>query len=347
MKFLTSLLVLASGTAATPLRASRTAKLPAKTIFQFNETGTWLENLAVRPNGDLLLTMLSPSASIWTLKRPYSSAPSPALLHTFDNATGVGGIAETTPDTYVVVAAAFSGPGQPIAGTAAAYSVSFQPQTHNPNHGPASPSPSVHKIADIPEAQLLNGVASVGSTTVLIADSYAGVLYRLDTANGHYAVILRVPELSAPTGATLPFGVNGLKVHANHVYWSNSGTTTLYRVAIDAYGYPAPAPATKTVQVQTVAKLDAPFIDDIAIDVRGVLFAATNADNKVDAVRPDGTVSTVVGGAADDTVAGDTAVAFGRTPLDRGVIYVTTSGTLPGGGTEPAKVVAVNRAGFC
>ncbi|KAI4861183.1 hypothetical protein F4820DRAFT_434608 [Hypoxylon rubiginosum] len=357
MKFAKALLALASGlslAASSPLHVYRNETgLPAKTIFQFNQTGTWLENLAVRPNGDLLMTMLTPSASLWTLKRPYSPHPEASLVHTFSGATGLNGITETSPDTFVLLSAEYSGVGEPVAGSFAVWEVSFR-------RGPSSSStPSIRKITDFPEAQLANGIASVPSCEsdiVLVGDSFAGSLWRIDTRTGaREPLIQQAPSMSAPAGGALPIGINGLKVRAGYAYWSNSAQVAVYRTRIDGHGYlAAPAPSataadgTAVVVEETVATLDgSPFVDDFAFDNRGLLWAATNGDNKVDVVRVgDGFVETVVGGAEEDTVAGDSAVAFGRTALDRDVLYVTTSGTLPNSRTEPAKVVAVNRAGF-
>ncbi|KAI1370642.1 hypothetical protein F4677DRAFT_437725 [Hypoxylon crocopeplum] len=343
MKFVNTLLAFASSfsslAAASPLHANHTnLPLSAKTIFQFNQTGTWIENVAVRPNGDLLMTMLGPSASVWTLKQPYSATPEASLVHTFaDGATGLNGIAETSPDVFVVLGAHYTGVGAPDQGSFKAWELAFT--------GP-SRSAAVRKIADLTDAQLANGVAAVsscgrGHDIVLISDSFAGALWRLDTQTGEYETVMRVPEMAAPAGGASPIGINGLKVHNGFAYWSNSAKVAIYRTRIDEHGYPAP-----NVTVETVAQLDSPFVDDFAFDARGLLWAATNGDNKVDVVRLDGSFETVVGGAAEDTVGGDSAVAMGRTLLDRHVVYVTTSGTLPNNHTEPAKVVAVDRAGF-
>ncbi|KAI1101369.1 hypothetical protein F4804DRAFT_344045 [Jackrogersella minutella] len=336
MKLAASLLALAGLAAASPFhvyRATNSSSLPAKTIFQFNETGTWLENVAVRPNGDLLLTMLSPSASLWTLKKPYAPDPEMSLVHRFQGGEpGLVGIAETTPDVFVLVAADFVAVGEPAPGSYAVWEVSLR----------GGAAPAVRKVADFPEARLANGAAHVpGGDVVLVADSFAGALWRLDTRTGRRESVLAVPEMAAPPAGALPIGINGLKVHGGYAYWSNSAAAAIYRARIGGDGYPV-ANAT----VETVAELDSPFVDDFAFDSRGLLWAATNSDNKVDVVRPDGTCRTMVGGAAQDTVAGDSAVAFGRTPWDRSTFYVTTSGALPGNRTEPAKVVAVNRAGF-
>ncbi|KAI0834321.1 hypothetical protein F5Y06DRAFT_157293 [Hypoxylon sp. FL0890] len=342
MMFANSLLALASVISlafASPLQHAHRATnhtglpLPAKVIFQFNQTGTWFENLAVRPNGDLVLTSLTPTASVWTLKRPYTPHPEFALLHTFMETPGLVGIAETKPDTFVMLAAEFVGSADPVPGSYSIWELSLR-----------GTSPATRKISNLTEVQLGNGVASVPSCkgdVVLIGDSFAGSLWRLNTTSGAHESVMAVAQMAAPAGAALPIGINGLKVHDGYVYWSNSATVTIYRSKIDKNGYPV-ANAT----IETIATLDSPFVDDFAFDEQGLIWAATNSDNKVDVVRPNGSYETVVGGANEDIVGGDTAVAFGRTLQDRNILYVTTSGTLPNNRTEPAKIVAVNRAGF-
>ncbi|KAI0892502.1 hypothetical protein F4806DRAFT_232802 [Annulohypoxylon nitens] len=340
MKFTNTLLALASSlsfTSAKPVLAPRAANgtnLPAKTIFQFNETGTWFENLSVRPNGDLVLTTLAPKAQLWTLKEPWSAHPQISLVHTFeDGKPGLVGIAETKPDVFLVIGAQFLGEGDPVPGTFAIYEVAFK-----------GANATTRKVIDFPEAKLANGIAAVptcGNNVALIGDSFAGSLWRLDTKTGKYEAVLAMSQMAAPANGSLPIGINGLKVHDGYVYWGNSATATLYRAKIDKNGYPV-ANAT----AETVAKLDSDFVDDFAFDAQGMMWVATNGDNKVDVVRGPGVYETVVGGATLDTVGGDSAVAFGRTQNDRDVVYVSTSGVLPGNRTEPAKVVAINRAGF-
>ncbi|KAI1776671.1 hypothetical protein F4818DRAFT_440070 [Hypoxylon cercidicola] len=277
MVFVKSLLALASRfspAAASPLLTHR------------NETGLLLlENLAVRPNSDLLMTKLA------TLKRPYSPHPEASLVHAFAGASGLSDITETSPDASVVLGAEYESVGEPVPGTFAVWEVSFRDD-----------SPSVCKITDFLEAQLANGA--------------------------------------------LPIGINGLKTHGGYAYWSNSTQAAIYRTEIDGHGYLAAATNGTATPIEIVETMDSPFVDDFALDARELLWAATNADSKVDVVCADESVETVVGGADEDALGGDSAVAFGRTPLDRNVLYVTTNGTLTNNRMEPAKVVAVNRAGF-
>ena len=64
--------------------------------------GTWVENLAIRSNGDLLLTRLDVPAL--DLLDPFDDAPRPVRLETFEKVTGLTGIAEIAPDSFALAA---------------------------------------------------------------------------------------------------------------------------------------------------------------------------------------------------------------------------------------------------
>ncbi|CAJ2507615.1 Uu.00g088010.m01.CDS01 [Anthostomella pinea] len=326
---------------ASPLHAVRAASLPlpSRTIFQLNETDTWFENIAVRANGDLLVTMLQPAATVYTLKQPYSSSPEFSIVHTFDNANGTLGIVETSPDVFLVVSGQFSSLAVPVPGSLVAWELSL-----------VDPEPTVREIVSFADIELANGLTKVptddDSNIVLVADSVAGSVWRFDFNTGAHEVVLHTEEMApVPNATTISLGINGVHFRDGYLYFSNSDLLTIYRVRFDQQGYPAP-----NATVDIVATIDAVPVDDFTIDRKGYLWAATNFDNKVVAIRPDGSSVVVAGGLTELTVAGDTADAFGRTQDDFHVLYVVTGGGLasPVNGTitEPAKIVAINTAGF-
>src|SRR2546429_191408 len=69
-------------------------------VWQFPNS-TWIENLAVRPNGNLLVTILN-------TPELYQVDPldprEPALIHKFPRALGLLGIAEVDHDVFAVIA---------------------------------------------------------------------------------------------------------------------------------------------------------------------------------------------------------------------------------------------------
>lgn len=175
-----------TSTTAASSSSSSTSSLSHKTIFQFNETGNFLENIVVRQNGDLLFTSFAPTAHLYTLKNPSAAAPQMALVHTFANANGIGGIAKTSAgssdeEDYVIVAMNFTSFPTPAAGSSTVEGITLDCATGEVL--------STRTVARLPEAGLVNGIVTIPGTTgpaVLVSDSANGVVWRVDVATGSY-----------------------------------------------------------------------------------------------------------------------------------------------------------------
>ncbi|KAH9904864.1 hypothetical protein F4778DRAFT_731036 [Xylariomycetidae sp. FL2044] len=315
-----------------PLPSRVVAQLPA------DETNGFIENIAVRSNGDLLLTTFSPTAALYTIENPSSSTTQLTLLHQFEGGTSTFGIVETFPDTFVLTSSYLDGlTARP--NTTKLWEVKFD--------GAKRGSFTTRKIADVDEAQGINGMAAVpGANAVLAADLGRGEVCRIDLTTGAYETVLAVPEVQPVPGGAFVAGVNGLKIHGGYLYWSNSNRVALYRIRINGNGYPVVGAA-----VEEIATIEgATLIDDFALDAHDNIWAATNVDNSLVVVGTDRSQQVVLGSPTELTLAGDTAVAFGRTPRDRHIAYVTTSGAqlspVNGTITEPGKVVAVDARGY-
>ncbi|KAL0265409.1 hypothetical protein SLS55_001376 [Diplodia seriata] len=291
-------------------------------LHQF-PNGTSVENLAIRPNGAILLTLLysaqilqiaPPTPNATTTTTTTTTTPVPALIHAFPaTTTRVNGIAELTPDTYAIAA----------------------------NHNTiwtldlTRDAATVSKAATIPAARFLNGVAALNATarTVLVADSTAGVVWRVDTATGRYGVALRDHTLAPPANVSsggLALGVNGVRYDGDggYVYYTNTGKALFCRVAVD------PATGEATGPYETIVEGFAG--DDFAVGEATAFVASSGSGGVVEKVWFEGGSwrrEVVAGGGLD----GATSVAFGRGDGDKDVLYVTTSGGGVGGG----KVVAV------
>jgi hypothetical protein len=304
--------------------------LPSRQLIQLSNV-TWIENIAVRKTGELLLTFLTPNASVYQIPKPNSPKPRVSLVHAFSSVTSLAGITETDEDVFMVAGQTISSIG--ANGTAAIFSLDFR-----------DPMPREKPVAALPEVLLANGmtVLPYGRTTVLLADSFGGCVYRIDTETGRYDKAIQIPEM-AP-GASV--GINGLHVHAGYLYFTNSNLVTIFRVKVTPNGAVSPG-----ALVETVAKLDGVFLDDFAMQADGTIYVATNRDNRIIALKPDekgGYRSgvTVAGSVNSSTVAGDTAVAFGRTKRDENVLYVVTSNPRNGTTVSGGKVAAVDTAGY-
>ncbi|KAF4459031.1 hypothetical protein FALBO_14221 [Fusarium albosuccineum] len=318
--------------------------LPSTTLAQL-ELGTFLENIAVRLNGDLLVTQLWPSAAIYTIRDPSDGHNSLEELISIPSIQSIYGLTQVPPrrqgtETFIFVGGNSTTPGATIPGSFGAWAIDFEPSRD---------SIKVRKISAMSsQSKFLKGVTAIPgvSDAVLVADSALGLIGRLDLTTGIFDTsAFRYPsEMDPVKGARLPIGVNGIQIHDGYLYWTNSFQASIYRIAITPAGFPA-----KRARPELVADLSegVNFLDDFSFDVHGNIYVATNLDNSVVFVdAKSGNWKTVVGGIGEMTVAGSTSVAFGRGRDDTEILYVSTSGAIanPVNGTEVegAKVVAVD-----
>ncbi|KAI9036525.1 uncharacterized protein KD926_001736 [Aspergillus affinis] len=309
-------LLLATTVSASPI-LSRDAQ--ATTVFQFETNGTWIENIAIRPDGDLLLTRMD-EPELWTVN-PVDGSRS--LVHRFDQATALMGITHIHDDRYAVVVGnvTIAEIGQPTPGSFSLWAVNM-----------AADSPQISPIAAIPEAGWLNGMACLDdeSGTLLVADSVNGVIWKVDPLSGHYEVALSGHSLEQ-NGQAL--GVNGVHAAGDMVYYTSSSLDSLFRVPVDTEGLAAGP-------VETVAASNS-LPDDFALASDGTAYLMANVDNQVQRVSPSGELSTLVGSKDSSLVAGPSA---GQISTDGSILYVVTCGghiAPPQGRLEPAKVVAI------
>ncbi|KAH7065449.1 hypothetical protein B0J12DRAFT_640396 [Macrophomina phaseolina] len=328
--------LLATTANATPLLPRAPALAAAQTLYQFPD-GTWLENIAARPNGNLLVTVLSPAgppARLYEIDPSSPSAP-PSLVHAFDAYESLLGIDEVAPDVFALIAGNTS-----TLGPYAIWTVDL-----SKSDGGAA----AEKVADVPGAQLLNGLTALpGGAAVLVTDTFLGKVSRVDLAAGEAVDVLADAEtMTPPTEGNVLLGVNGVRFveqdGKSWVYYTNSGKELFARVEVDA----------ETGLAKGKYELLARGLagDDFAVK-DGWAYVAEGWKERVVRVSlvPGGGIEVVVGSADELTVAGATSAVFGRREgVDDAVLYVATSGAqeVPVNGvTEGGKVVAVDIGGW-
>jgi hypothetical protein len=332
--YLLSFLPLTSLIAALPQPRSTSTSNAVHTIYEFpNET--WIENIAVRANGNLLLTLIS-TPSLYELN-PLIPNPEAKLIHSFPPFTSLLGISEIQPDVFAVIAGNWS--TTTFTTTNGSYSV-WKVDLNTPPHSPAK----TEKIASIPEASFLNGMTllSPSSPYLLISDSGLGVVWRLNYLTGEYKIILDSP-LMKPVAGQLLLGINGIRVlpGTNLIYFTNSFQYILARVPVYLTGPEAGSASGNYTVVATTG-----FADDFTFDGQGNAYVTQDPGDAVEVVSFEGEVKVLVGSENSTVVEGDTADAFGRTERDRGTLYVVTNGGIAGlvNGTRivGGKVLAVD-----
>jgi len=193
--------------------------------------------------------------------------------------------------------------------------------------------------ATLPDAQFLNGITPLAANTFVTADSYRGVIWQFDAETDQVSLWLDHPLL-ARSSPENPFpAANGIKRFGDTLYVSNTEKMLLLKVPITS-DHQAGDPEVFVEQTN---------IDDFAFDQQGNLYAATHVYNSVLKITPAG--STTIIAEAEQGVIGSTATAFGRGTGDATSLYVVTNGGMflpPPGGVVPAHVVrlAVGQSGY-
>lgn len=294
---------------------------------------TWVENIAVRPNGQLLVTVFS-SPKVYQIS-PFQPKPTAKLVATFPQALGTLGIAEIEDDVFAITKGNFSSASGDV--TPRSFSVwkaDFR------NHD----TPVLSSLVDVPDATILNGATTVkkGSKILLSADSMAGVIWRINLETAKYDVILN--ETSTQPLAPYPagWGANGVHTRDGHLFFTNSDKG-YFRVPIHDDGTPAG-------DVELISNVKGG--DDFSFDKLGNAFVAAGRFDNITKVTPAGETTPLeyVNADAQVLIEGNTATAFGRTGCDRSTLYVTTnggwSGLVPGTDIQGGRVLAIDLGGY-
>jgi sugar lactone lactonase YvrE len=306
-------LVLAAGLGSTALAglppifdAKPRALAAAHTVTAF-PAGTFLENIVALPDGTLLV-----------------NSHLDGTIYRVAIAGGQASIFAKIPGTIAGISAADDG----------AFIVSGWADGKHPAVFTVSAAGQVETLVLLPDGQFPNGVTRLVGTRYLVADSYRGVIWEIDTAARTTRIWLESPELVRTDPNDPVPGVNGLKVHDGALYFSNTQASTLHQIALSSTGRPQGKPRLVAAPVN---------LDDFAFGPDGAIYGTTHVFNLALRVSvPDGAVSVIA--EADAGVVGCTAAAFGATTADRDTLYVVGNGGLsmpPPGGPQPAKVVAL------
>lgn len=335
-----------------PANCSSSQLDSTQTIYEFPKDN-YIENLAVRANGQILVNPLT-LPQLW-LVDPYLPGQG-FVVHNFTEILGLSGIVEYRPDVFAVLTGNFStDTGDPGAGTWVLWSIDLGGVIVTSNASTIEQPPKVSKIAAIPEATFLNGLSVLpgGEKQHLIAgDVKTGEIYSVDIDTGEYGVVINNTYTSP--GLVYDFGnssTDGMKVRDDGVlYFSNIGQGTLVSVPLNETNG-RPAGDFKTVAA-TLTSEDQ--WDDFTLDCEGSVWMSTGGANTVQRISRDGKVEIMAGGLNSTAIAEPTSTKFGRREDDADVLYVTTAGgevtPVDGSITIGGQVVAIKtgyQGSFC
>jgi hypothetical protein len=176
-----------------------------------------LENLAVRRNGEILVTSTT-SNVLHQLSSAESAAPIDVVE--ISGLSALLGIAELEDDVFYVAGSNLSGVS--ASGTNEIWKVDMR-SFHADRHGRVFQPADLSLVIRLPSAQLLNGVCSLAwndTEHLLVSDSGAGTIIRVNVHTGSYEVVLQDSKLS-PRTSGLGIGVNGIETYGDRLFFVN------------------------------------------------------------------------------------------------------------------------------
>ncbi len=319
--------------------SSQTASLAKLTTIACFPKHYFLENLAVRSDGSILVTAMN-KKELWYIPPTKAEVPvEPILMHTF--ALPALSLVEVEPDFFYLC-------------TSDVY------ETHQSNLQRLdlrgwTPGKSLDPeiVLDFPDpVRALNGSCLIAPTVMIIADSGAGLFWRVDlpTDGGKPTARVWLKHDSMAFNPHSPLkppqpGLNGVRYasRSNMLYYTTTSQKLFMRMRVDPDTHePAAAP-------ELVA--EGRMFDDFCIDEdAGVGYVTTHRENTIDRVSLEPSENSVRHSMAGDPfteqLIGPSSGAWGRGAGEYGrVAYFTTDGGTtsppPDGIVRTAKVLRV------
>jgi hypothetical protein len=294
----------------------------------------FLENIVVRQDGSILISVLS-HKQLCYIAPAMDPSLKPVVLHTFKE--NVMGIVETEPDIFYIATCN-------LLTDHASFMYRLDMRAFS-----LEKVPEPVQVLRFPEqARALNGAVCLSPTVILVADSIANLIWRVDLVPaGEPTVRVWLAHESMacspnPALADCP-GINGIKYSAKqgYVYYTTTVQKRFTRIGVDK----------DTLEAVGEPELVAGGMmgDDLLIDEEAeVAYVTTHRENTIQRVSlvPGRENICVVGNPVNELLVGPTAGAWGRQPGDLGkVAYFTTDGgvkrLLADGVIRSAKVVRV------
>ena len=298
----------------------------------------FLENLAVRLDGSILVTAMN-KKELWCAPTPGKDLPvKPVLMHTFEMMTMF--VVETDSDVFLI-------------GSADVYKT-HEAQLYRIDLRGLAPGREIEPelVLDFPEPKVgLNGGCLI-APDVLLAAGAANLIWRVDLpANGGQAsarIWLEHDNMKNRPGEMKPEqpGVNGIRFNhsTGHLYYTATSQQLMMRVAVDPTTFD---PIGLPEFIAGGREWDDFIIDETA----GVAYVTTHRENTIDRVvlQHDGNReghSAIAGDPFTDALVGPSSGAWARGPDDHGrVAYFTTDGGTalpPDGKIRTAKLLRVD-----
>ena len=326
------------------------ALLPTTTIATL-PVGSFLENIVVRPNGNLLVTCMSDGTLYQVVLPPPGQRQSRVeKVHVWEGREATGIVEHPGhPDVFFVSVGRMDEQGSwgvwevdfssSISTSTSTSTFTSSTAVGDEDRGDSGARPpSVSRFVDVPSALWLNGATALQQQLVdgndggddptllllLLADSLQGRIYRVQLDSGRVVGVWLEHALLGKMTRRPPWpGANGLDIFGGELYATNSDRGLLLKMAVEPSSGAYVADSLEVLQENVCG-------DDFAFDQRGNLYMTTNPNQTVLRFgdRGRGQRERVAGAEDDEELTGATALAFGRREGERGRMYVTTTGGL-------------------
>ena len=315
---------------------SQIGKLNMKVVAEFGRE-YFLENLAVREDDSLLVTVANRKELWFSPVASQASPVQPVKMHTF--AEVPTGIAEVEPDIFYLTVGKFYNSDE-----AFLYRLDLRGWTVG------SPL-KLQQVLQFPrKVRGLNGMCLIAQRVLAIADSFAGLIWRVDLTGENCSPVPRIwlqhESMAYYPGQLKPEqpGVNGIRFAAktNYLYYTATAKKVFMRVPVD--------PETQEPIGEPEHVSAGRMADDFCIDEdAGVAYLTTHRENTIDRVSLDpaknGDRVIMAGDPFTEELIGPSSAAWSRKPgaYGRVAFFLTDGGTAspPPSGPRSAKVLQV------
>ena len=308
------------------------------TVAQFPKE-YFLENLAVRADNSVLITAMN-HKELWYVPPASEKGEVEAIcLHTFDTPTT--GLAEIEPDVFLM-----------LAGNLYTTHESFIHKIDLRGWSPGEPVRPELFCRFPSEARGLNGCCLLKPGVLLVADCFAGLIWRVDFEQDGSAPTISVwarhDSMGYYPGKMKPEqpGVNGIRYASktHFIYYTATAKKLFMRIPVD----PKSLDAAGEPEIVVTGRMG----DDFCIDEdTGVIYLATHRQNTIDVISMDpglnsGFPQSVAGEPFTEALIGPSGGAWGRQPGQQGrtAFFIMDGGTAspPPGGPQTAKLLRVD-----
>lgn len=299
------------------------AGIEVRELHRFPSPAQFVENIAVRPNGRLLVNTFD-DAHMYEID-PKAKNPGARLVFKGPGITALEGLTTISPDVYAVSGGIINTTALTFAdGSVKVMTLDFQNCAKNG-------APKVKEVARIAGSGFINSLISLPKFPhiLLSAESTNGRVLRINTRTGRVDTVFQDDRLKpGPSPKLVPLGINGIKIRGSYLYLTTSETHFYARIKI------IDEEATRFGKLEILIRFpDATrVLDDFIFAKDGTAYIAY-PPNDVIKVEPNGKYALL--GLAQSSVKLDdpTSVALSK---DEKTLYVTTRGANGQGGQVAA-----------